>query len=71
MAALTRERIRQWREATPVLEALREEDIRRADTARALECFRGMVLALLPSHPPSSSSGLVEQQRWFRKLREA
>jgi hypothetical protein len=53
----------------PVLQDVRDKDIQLADTARAMKCFSGAVLAALPKHPPQPWSGLVEQQRFFRKLR--
>jgi hypothetical protein len=70
-AHLVRERVRQWAEAAAVMQEIRDEDIRNADTARAMRCFGGSVEALLPSHPPEPWSGLVTQQRWFAKLRKA
>ena len=65
-----RERVRQWAEAAPVMQEVRDEDIRNADTARAMRCFSGSVEALLHDHPPEPWSGLVMQQRWFSKLRK-
>jgi len=52
-----------------VLQEVRDNDIRLADSARAMEFFSGAVLAALPKHPLRPWSGLVEQQRHFRKLR--
>jgi hypothetical protein len=62
-------RTRQWNAAMPVLQDVRDKDIQLADTARAMKCFSGAVLAALPKHPPQPWSGLVEQQRFFCKLR--
>lgn len=64
-----RERVRQWAEAATIMQEVRDEDIRSADTARAMRCFRGAVEALVHTHPPEPWSGLVTQQRWFAKLR--
>lgn len=69
-AHLVRERVRQWAAAAAVMQAVRDEDIRNADTARAMRCFSGSVEALLHDHPPEPWSGLVTQQRWFSKLRK-
>jgi len=66
---LIKARVRQWMAATPVLQEVRDKDIQHADTARAMKCFSGAVLAALPKHPPQPWSGLVEQQKFFRKLR--
>ncbi|MFT4586896.1 MAG: hypothetical protein ACI9VS_000247 [Candidatus Binatia bacterium] len=65
-----RERIVQWGRATPVLQALREEEIRNADTASAMRHFKGSALWSVKHRPPDPTSGLVEQQRWFNKLRQ-
>jgi len=65
---LIKARVRQWMAATPVLQEVRDKDIQHADTARAMKCFSGAVLAALPKHPPQPWSGLVEQQRFFRKM---
>ena len=68
---LVRNRVAQWGSADPVLRALRDEDTRKAETAKAMKFFTGAVLAALPDHPPVPWSGLVEQQRWFSKMRSA
>ena len=62
-------RVRQWNVAIPVMQGIRDSDIQSADTARALAFFRGAVLAALRIKPPLPWSGLVEQQRWFSKVR--
>ena len=66
-----KERVRQWQAAAVTLQAVRDENTRGIGTARALQFFRGAVLAALPTHPPRPWSGLVDQQRWFGKLRRA
>ena len=62
-----RERIAQWKRAAPVLERVRREDIQRTDTAQAIEHLDGFVLDLVRRSPPKPTSGLVEQQRVFRR----
>ena len=66
-----RERIRQWieawREAGPVMERLRRAEIESADTRKAVEQLFGDTL---PDAPPRLTSGLVEQQAWFARLRK-
>lgn len=57
-----------WKRLGPLLEEQREEDVRRSDTIGAFAFFAGMPLRNLESFPPGQSSGLVEQQRWFRKI---
>ncbi|MBM3854074.1 MAG: hypothetical protein FJ399_13125 [Verrucomicrobia bacterium] len=64
-----RERLRTWERATPELEALRHEEIRRGDQSgiRAViptaDLMRRLGVGL------SSETGLVEQQAWFARLR--
>jgi len=55
-----------WKRAGPELERMREEDVRRANTAAAFKAFAGMALLSIRERPPEPYSGLVEQQRWFR-----
>ena len=57
-----------WKRASPVLERVREEDIRAADTVSSIAAFRGFVLAKVKTHPPLPTSGLIEQQQIFRLL---
>lgn len=59
-----------WRAVTPELARMREEDIRRADTAQAMRAFEGLLPSVLKDRPPAPWSGLVEQQRWFMKIRD-
>ena len=68
-AKLIKARVCQWNKAAAVLQDGRNHDIQHADTARAMHCFTGAVLAALPMHPPLPWSGLVEQQKIFRKVR--
>ena len=66
---LIKARVNQWGAAAPLLQAIRDENIKTANTLQSMKCFSGMVLSALPTHPPRPWSGLVEQQQWFRKLR--
>ncbi|HEY5913942.1 MAG TPA: hypothetical protein VJA21_25415 [Verrucomicrobiae bacterium] len=61
--------IRRWEELGPILERLRAESIRQADTAAAIEAF-GLAYKSARLHGRRrTSSGLVEQQRWFQRSR--
>ena len=60
-----------WKSAGPELERMRREEIRRADTPRAMTALLGLYRAGCRLRPPRPSSGLVEQQRWFRKAKTA
>ena len=55
-----------WKKAGPELERIREEEVRKVDTIRAFEVFTGMAFLATHNFPPKPTSGLVEQQRWFR-----
>jgi len=63
-----RARIEQWNRAAPVLEELRRRAIQESDTIRAIDAFAGLFRHAAASFSPKPTSGLVEQQRWFRKL---
>ncbi len=60
-----------WIRAGAVLEKVRQNDVKLADTPSAMRSFTGSVLHAVRTHPPSQTSGLVEQQRLFRKFRAA
>jgi len=58
-----------WQRAGPELEKMRREDIRRADTKLAMTRLLGLFEAASRLRKPAASSGLVEQQRWFLRLK--
>jgi hypothetical protein len=58
-----------WERAAPLLQQVRDADIRAADTAQAMKIFSGSATWAVTHRPASPTSGLVEQQRWFMKLR--
>ncbi len=59
--------IRNWEKLGPKLEELRRKGIRQVDTAAAIEAF-GLAYKSAQLHcPPRKTSGLVEQQRWFKR----
>jgi hypothetical protein len=64
-----RNRIQQWQRAAPVLQQVRDEDIRSADTKIAMRIFTGSAAWAAKHRPPTPASGLVEQQHWFMQLR--
>lgn len=57
-----------WKKAGPALERIHEEEIRRTDTVQAVLALSGGMEGGLPVLPARSTSGLVEQQAFFRKL---
>jgi hypothetical protein len=64
-----KERIAQWAAAAPVMQALRDEDVRQSTTAVGVQQLAGVATMTLRDQPPRSECGLVEQQAWFTKLR--
>jgi len=58
-----------WQTAGPILERLRVEAIRNSDTAAAIEQLSDAFESALHQYPPAATSGLVEQQRIFARLR--
>jgi hypothetical protein len=73
MDELEKERVRQWirnwEAAAPVLEELRAEQIRNSDTATAIEQLSDAFESARLHWTPPATSGLVEQQRLFARLR--
>ncbi len=64
-----RQWIRNWEAARPTLERLRDEAIRNTDTTAAIEQLNDAYESARLHWKPPATSGLVEQQRWFAKLR--
>ncbi len=58
-----------WKEAGPELETIRREEIRRLDTLSVLAGLEGAFNQALRQMPPRPSSGMVEMQDWFARLR--
>ena len=56
-----------WKRAAPELERLRRAELRRLDGQQALALLCGPADYTVPPRAPKPTSGLVEQQRWFRK----
>lgn len=66
-AALKRS-VTAWQRAAPVMQRVREDDIRLARTISSIAAFRGTTLAKVKTHPPLPTSGLIEQQGVFARL---
>jgi len=64
-----RAHVARWERAAPLLQQVRDADIRAADTAQSMRIFSGSATWAVTHRPAGPSSGLVEQQRWFMKLR--
>lgn len=68
---LTKRWVDAWATAGPELQKVRDDDIRAADTAGMIECCDSLFRDAVKNFPPGPTSGLVEQQHWFMKLRRA
>ena len=66
---MLRRSVEAWREAGPKLEAIRRREIREADNLQMLAVLEGAFNHALRTMPARESSGLVEMQKWFAKLR--
>jgi len=64
-----RQWVRNWQVVGPILERLRDEAIRNADTATAIEQLSDAFESARLHWTPPTTSGLVEQQRLFARLR--
>lgn len=54
-----------------MLERLRAEEARNSDTAATIEQLDDAFESARLHRTPPKTSGLIEQQRWFAKLRQA
>ncbi len=63
--------VKTWREAAPRLEAIRRRELRELDGFAAISQLCGIADYHTPPRAPSSTSGLIEQQRLFAGLRRA
>jgi hypothetical protein len=68
-AALRRRWVETWRRAGPELDRIRRAELEALDTREAIrQIFSGLNFPIEPAPP---TSGLVEQQAWFARLRES
>lgn len=59
--------VNRWKQLTPFLENLKQQEIRSEDIQRTIELLEDAFKSALLHHPPGKTSGLVEQQRLFMK----
>lgn len=67
--ALAEQYVARWQQAGPLLEEIRDSDIRAAKTSEAMRIFRGSATWAVRHRPAGAESGLVDQQHWFQQLR--
>jgi hypothetical protein len=58
-----------WQAAGPELEAIRRKEIETINVLESLAALEGAFNYATRTLPPRDSSGLVEMQKWFAKLR--
>ena len=58
-----------WREAGPALEAILRKEIEKIDVHEELAALEEAFNYATRNVPPDPTSGLVEMQEWFAKLR--
>ena len=68
--AQTRAWFRRWDKAAVIMEKLKLEAIRAADTAKAIKSFDGVFETAIRDIPAKPYSGLVDQQRLFKLARK-
>ena len=61
--------VQTWKEAGPKLEAIRRREIREADNLKVLASLESAFNHAVRTMPLRPSSGIVEMQKWFAKLR--
>jgi hypothetical protein len=66
---LLRQWVETWRRAGLELEEIRRREIESADTREAVRQIFGSSEALFLNLEAPTTSGLIEQQAWFAKLR--
>lgn len=58
-----------WLKAGPALERVRAQELVTVDVRKAILLLEDAFLSALRLSPPRLSSGLVQQQRWFARLK--
>lgn len=64
------EYVARWREVSPQLEAMRDQELVSTPLPIAMEQLAGMVESAVFLEPLSNTSGMVEMQRIFALLRK-
>ena len=58
-----------WKRAAPELERIRRDELRHLDAYTAISWLSGQADYRVEPRAPRPTSGLIEQQRYFRQLR--
>lgn len=65
--ALAKKWVETWKLAATELERIRRRELRELDTYKAISLLCGSADYTKPPYAPKPWSGLIEQQRWFKK----
>jgi hypothetical protein len=65
--ALGKKWVETWQLAAADLERIRRKEIRGLDAYKTIQLLSGSADYTCPPYAPKPWSGLVEQQRWFKK----
>jgi len=63
-----RQWVARWQKAGPELARIRRQELRRTDVAASIEQLEDSFQSALLNYPARLTSGLIEQQRWFKRL---
>lgn len=63
--------VKTWQDAGPRLEAIRRRELRALNAYDAISLLCGPADYTVPPRAPKATSGLVEQQRLFARMRRA
>ena len=64
-----RQWVARWQKAGPRLARIRLLELRHTDVSVGIEQLEDSFQSALSHYPLRVSSGLIEQQRWFKRLR--
>jgi hypothetical protein len=64
----TRRWVETWRNAGPILEKIRREELRNLDSFKTISLLCGSADYTVAPRAPKPTSGLIEQQFWFMKI---
>lgn len=57
-----------WQKTAAALERVRAAELRAIDVPAAMERLEDSFLSAMAHYPARATSGLVEQQRWFKRF---
>ena len=63
-----RQWVARWQKAGPALARIRLQELRHTDVAASIEQLEDSFRSAILNYPARLTSGLIEQQRWFKRL---